>query len=69
MDEFGERERESFAIQSAIVINELQYMLEKVKKIEAQLIQEGSPQVMTTDFYRPSPDSQCEEPLRKKMKK
>ena len=27
-------ERESFAIQSAIVINELQQMIEKTKKIE-----------------------------------
>ena len=63
MDEFAERE--SFAIQSAIVINELQQMIEKTKKIEAQLLKEGSPQVIPDEFYRPSEDMQ---PLRKRMK-
>ncbi len=58
-------ERESFAIQSAIVINELQQMIEKTKKIEMQLMQQASPQVILDEFYRPSQDM---EPLRKRMK-
>jgi hypothetical protein len=58
-------ERESFAIQSAIVINELQQMIEKTKKLELQLMQQASPQVILDEFYRPSEDMQ---PLRKRMK-
>jgi hypothetical protein len=58
-------ERESFAIQSAIIINELEQMIEKTKKIEAQLMQQASPQVILDEFYRPSEDMQ---PLRKRMK-
>lgn len=58
-------ERESFAIQSAIVINELQQMIEKTKKLEMQLMQQASPQVILDEFYRPSEDV---EPLRKRMK-
>lgn len=63
MDQFDERE--SFAIQSAIVINELQQMIEKTKKLEMQLMQQASPQVILDEFYRPSEDV---EPLRKRMK-
>ena len=66
MDEYDERE--SFAIQSAIVINELQQMIEKTKKIEMQLMQQASPQVMTNDFYRPCPETQEMQPLRKRIK-
>ena len=58
-------ERESFAIQSAIIINELQQMIEKTKKLEMQLMQQASPQVILDEFYRPSEDMQ---PLRKRMK-
>jgi hypothetical protein len=58
-------ERESFAIQSAIIINELQQMIEKTKKLELQLMQQASPQVILDEFYRPSEDMQ---PLRKRMK-
>jgi hypothetical protein len=63
MDQFDERE--SFAIQSAIVINELQQMIEKTKQLEMQLMQQASPQVILDEFYRPSEDV---EPLRKRMK-
>jgi hypothetical protein len=58
-------ERESFAIQSAIIINELEQIIEKTKKLELQLMQEASPQVILDEFYRPSEDMQ---PLRKRMK-
>jgi len=58
-------QRESFAIQSAIVINELEQMIEKTKKLEMQLMQQASPQVILDEFYRPSEDMQ---PLRKRMK-
>jgi hypothetical protein len=58
-------ERESFAIQSAIIINELEQMIEKTKKLELQLMQQASPQVILDEFYRPSEDMQ---PLRKRMK-
>ena len=63
MEEFDERE--SFAIQSSIIINELQQMIEKTKKLEMQLMQQASPQVILDEFYRPSEDMQ---PLRKRMK-
>jgi len=58
-------QRERFAIQSAIIINELQQMIEKTKKLELQLMQQASPQVIPDEFYRPSEDMQ---PLRKRMK-
>jgi hypothetical protein len=66
MDHFDERE--SFAIQSAIVINELQQMIEKTKRIEMQIKQEASPQVILTEFYRPSTETQDQQPPRKKMR-
>lgn len=66
MDQFDERE--SFAIQSAIVINELQQMIEKTKKIESKLRQQASLQVIADEFYKPSPEIQDMQPLRKRMK-
>ena len=66
MDQFFERE--SFAIQGAIIMNELQQMIEKTKKLEIQLIQEASPQVIPHEFYRPSPETQNQQPPRKKMR-
>jgi hypothetical protein len=66
MDQYDQRE--SFAIQSAIVMHELEQILEKAKKIEQQLIQESSPQVMLTEFYRPSTETQDMQPPKKKMK-
>ena len=66
MDQFDERE--SFAIRSAIVINELQQMIEKTKKIEAQLLQCSSPQVIHDEFYRPSIESQDMQPPKKKTR-
>lgn len=65
MDHFDERE--SFAIQSAIVINELEQMIEKTKKIEMQIRQVDA-QVSLTDFYNPLVETQCEQPPKKKMK-
>jgi len=65
MDHFDERE--SFAIQSAIVINELEQMIEKTKKIEMQIIQVDA-QVSSTDFYIPLIETQCEQPPKKRMK-
>jgi len=65
MDHFDERE--SFAIQSAIIINELQLMIEKTKKIEMQIIQVDA-QVSPTDFYSPLIETQCEQPPKKRMK-
>jgi hypothetical protein len=67
MDQFDER-RESFAIQSTVVINELQQMIEKTKKIEAQLLQCGSPQVIPDEFYRPSFGSEDMQPPKKKTR-
>lgn len=66
MDEYDERE--SFAIQSAIVMNELQQMIEKTKKLEMQLMQEASPQVILNEFYKPSAETQDQQPPRKKMR-
>jgi hypothetical protein len=66
MNEF--EERENFAIQSAIVINELHQMIEKTKKIEMQLMKEASPQVIPNEFYKPSTETQDQQPPRKKMK-
>ena len=63
-DEFDERE--SFAIHSAIVINELQQMIEKTKKIEMQLLQEASPQFIPNEFYKPSTETQDQQPREKK---
>jgi hypothetical protein len=60
--------RESFAIQSTNVINELQQMIEKTKKIEIQLMQEASPRVIPTEFYRPSTETQDQQPPRKKLR-
>jgi len=68
MDHFDERE--NFAIQSAIVINELEQMIEKTKKIEMQLTQQMQvdAQISTTDFYTPLIETQCEQPPKKRMK-
>jgi hypothetical protein len=66
MDQF--EERENFAIQGAIIMNELQRMIEKTKKLEMQLMQHGSPQVIPDEFYTPSPETQVMQPLKKRMK-
>lgn len=55
-----------FAINTASLKEDLLVMLEKVKKIEAQLIQEIRSQVSETDFYKP--DTDAEMPPKKKMK-
>jgi len=66
MDQFDERE--NFAIQGAIIMNELQQMIEKTKKLEMQLMQEVFPKVIPDEFYTPSPETQDMQPLRKRMK-
>lgn len=66
MDEIYDRE--AFAIQSAIVMNELEQMLEKIKRIETQLTYDCSSQVSKTDFYNPTKDTQDMQPSRKKMR-
>ncbi len=66
MNEF--EERENFAIQSAIVINELHQMIATTKKLEMQLMQYASPQVIPNEFYKPSTETQDQQPPRKKMK-
>jgi hypothetical protein len=60
-----ETQRENFAIQRAIVMAQLEEMLEKTKKIEAHLLQHGSPQVMAYKFYRPSIETQEMQPSKK----
>lgn len=49
---------------------DLLVMLEKVKKIEAQLIQEIRSQVSEIDFYKPDADAdaEAEMPPKKRMK-
>jgi hypothetical protein len=43
-------------------------MIEKTKKLEMQLIQEASPQVIFNEFYKPLPETQGQQPPRKKMR-
>ena len=49
--------RVNFIIESSTIMVELHTMMEKVKKIEAQLIQEIRSSVSTVDFFTPSNDS------------
>jgi hypothetical protein len=49
--------RVNFIIESSTIIVELHTMMEKVKKIEAQLIQEIRSSVSTVDFFTPSKDA------------
>ena len=55
-------QRESFAIQSSILMAELQEMLEKTKKLEKTLIQEEG------DSYVPLKTTQELQPPKKKMR-
>lgn len=49
--------RVNFIIESSTIMVELHTMMEKVKKIEAQLIQEIRSSVSTVDFFTPSKDA------------
>jgi hypothetical protein len=70
-----ERERESFAIRSSLILMDLEQMLEKVKKLEIQLMQfqvnsenNGDPQVSKQDFFKPDEEAQIALPPKKKMR-
>jgi cell division protein ZapA (FtsZ GTPase activity inhibitor) len=60
--------REEFANQAALIIRDLQEMLEKTKQIEAFLTQEINPRLSTVDFYRPADETQNFQPPRKRIK-
>ena len=49
--------RVNFIIESSTIMVELITLMEKVKKIEAQLIQEIRSSVSTVDFFTPSKDA------------
>ena len=49
--------RVNFIIESSTIMIELHTMMEKVKKIEAELIQEIRSSVSTVDFFTPSNDA------------
>lgn len=73
MDRFEqiEKDRESFAIRSSLILIDLEQMLEKVKKIEIQLMQFqnlSDPQVSKDDFFKPDEESQTALPPKKKMR-
>ena len=66
-----ENERESFAIRSSLILMDLERMLEKVKQIEAQIIQfqdNGDPQVSKEDFFKPDEEAVTSLPPKKKMR-
>jgi hypothetical protein len=74
-----ENERESFAIRSSLILMDLERMLEKVKKLEAQIMQfqvnavddseeNGDPQVSKDDFFKPDEETQTTLPPKKKMR-
>lgn len=69
MDEFDtdtiDDDRESFAIQSCLIIRNLENMLEKTKAIEALLLQEVVNRVSETDFYQPLTTDSLEPPKKK----
>ena len=60
--------REEFANQSALIIKDLQEMLEKTKQIEAILMQEINPRLSTVDFYKPLDETQNSQPPKKRIK-
>jgi len=76
-----DNERESFAIRSSLILMDLEQMLEKVKKLEAQIMQFqgnavddsedtaiGDPQVSKEDFFKPDEEAQTALPPKKKMR-
>jgi hypothetical protein len=68
-----DNERESFAIRSSLILMDLERMLEKVQKLEAQIMQfQGNticdPQVSKEDFFKPDEEAQTALPPKKKMR-
>ena len=74
-----DNERESFAIRSSLILMDLERMLEKVKKLEEQIMQFqdnavddsediGDPQVSKEEFFKPDEDAQTALPPKKKMR-
>ena len=66
-----ESDRESFAIRSSLILMDLERMLEKVKKIEIQLMDFqnlSDPQVSKDDFFKPDEEAQTALPPKKKMR-
>jgi len=66
-----EKDRESFAIRSSLILMDLERMLEKVKNLEAQIIQFQNlddRQVSKEDFFKPDEESQTALPPKKKMR-
>jgi hypothetical protein len=70
-----ENERESFAIRSSLILMDLERMLEKVKQLEAQIMQfqdnavdHGDPQVSKEDFFKPDEEVLTSLPPKKKMR-
>ena len=64
-DDDMEVKREAFAIETSLNLRHLEQMLEKILKIEKQLIETmpspnaGENRVSTTDYYSPSKDTEC----------
>ena len=64
-----DNERESFAIRSSLILMDLERMLEKVKKLEVQIMQfKGDPQVSKEDLFKPDEEAQTALPPKKKMR-
>jgi hypothetical protein len=67
-----EKDRESFAIRSSLILMDLERMLEKVKQLEVQIMQfQGvavDPQVSKEDFFKPDEEAQIGLPPKKKMR-
>jgi len=75
-----DNERESFAIRSSLILMDLERMLEKVKQLEAQIMQfqdnavddsednTVDPQVSKEDFFKPDEEALTSFPPKKKMR-
>jgi hypothetical protein len=74
-----EKDRESFAIRATTILMDLEFMLEKVKQLEAQIMQfqdnavddsedNGDPQVSKEDFFKPDEEAVTSLPPKKKMR-
>ena len=64
--------REDFAIKGSLIMMELEGMLERIKKVESQLILvDGvglSNGISDTDFFNPDKEVKLYEPPKKRMK-
>jgi hypothetical protein len=66
-----EKDRESFAIRSSLILMDLERMLEKVKNLEAEIMQFqnlGDRQVSKDEFFKPDEEAQTALPPKKKMR-